>query len=79
VVGEINGQIIYGICDVVIQDSVGDWHLYDWKTGSAAENEHSKQQLRYYASLLDKTLPGPLVSAALIDVESGAHIPVELT
>jgi ATP-dependent helicase/nuclease subunit A len=78
VVGEINGQIIYGICDVVIQDSNGDWHLYDWKTGSAAESEKSKQQLCYYASLLRKTLPGPLVSAALIDVESGEHIAVAI-
>ena len=78
VIGEVNGEIVIGICDVLLQDANGDWQLYDWKTGEAATNETSHQQVRLYARLIAPYLNGPLVSAGLVDVENGKLIPVDL-
>ncbi len=79
VVGEVNGEIVIGICDVLLQDANGAWHLYDWKTGEAATNETSHQQVRLYARLIAPYLNGPLVSAGLVDVENGKVLPVDLS
>jgi ATP-dependent helicase/nuclease subunit A len=78
VIGEVDGNIVIGICDVLLQDANGAWHLYDWKTGEAATAESSHRQVQLYARLIAPYLNGPLVSAGLVDVESGKVIPVEI-
>ena len=78
VIGEEDGGIVLGVCDVLLQDAAGAWHLYDWKTGDAAISETSQQQVRLYARLVAPHLAGPLLSAALVDVERGMVIPVTL-
>jgi ATP-dependent helicase/nuclease subunit A len=76
VIGEQDGAIVLGVCDVLLQDALGAWHLYDWKTGEAAGSQTSHEQLRCYAQLVAPQLPGSLVSVALVDVEAGTVIPV---
>lgn len=71
VIGEQDGRIVLGVCDVLLQDAQGAWHLYDWKTGDAASAETSQEQLRQYARLIAPHLSGPLVTIAVVDVEQG--------
>jgi ATP-dependent helicase/nuclease subunit A len=78
VIGERDGILTHGICDVLLKDARGDWRLYDWKTGGASGAESSQQQVRLYASLVAPHLDGPLVAAALVDVERGLLIDVPL-
>ena len=78
VIGEQNGQLIQGICDVLLQDHTGAWHLFDWKTGDAANEPTSSAQMRLYAKLLQPHLDGPIKTVALVDVERGIIIPVGL-
>jgi ATP-dependent exoDNAse (exonuclease V) beta subunit len=79
VIGEHDGRIVLGVCDVLLQDAQGAWHLYDWKTGDAASAESSQEQLRAYARLVTTKLSGPLVSGGIVDVEQGTIIPVNMT
>jgi ATP-dependent helicase/nuclease subunit A len=76
VIGERDGQLIQGVCDVLLQDAQGAWHLYDWKTGEAANQSSSVAQMRLYAQLLAPILDGPIATIALVDVEQGAIIPI---
>jgi hypothetical protein len=71
VIGEQDGKIILGVCDVLLQDAQGAWHLYDWKTGDAALADSSQEQLRQYARLIASHLPGSLVTVGVVDVEQG--------
>ncbi len=71
VIGEQDGRIVLGVCDVLLQDAQGAWHLYDWKTGDAASAETSHEQLRQYARLIAPHLSGPLVTVGVVDVEQG--------
>lgn len=78
VIGEQDGRIVLGVCDVLLQDAQGAWHLYDWKTGDAASEKSSHVQLQEYARLVTARLPGPLVSVSIVDVEQGTVIPVSI-
>jgi ATP-dependent exoDNAse (exonuclease V) beta subunit len=71
VIGEHQGQLMQGVCDVLLQDKTGAWHLYDWKTGEAINDPASSEQVRRYAQLVTPYLDGPLISMALVDVERG--------
>jgi ATP-dependent helicase/nuclease subunit A len=77
VLGELNNQLIQGKCDVLLKDKAGAWHLYDWKTGEAANETSSIEQMRLYAQLLQPHLDGPIATVALVDVELGTIIPVK--
>ncbi len=74
VIGGTDGTIVVGVCDVLLQDAQGAWHLYDWKTGEAAVAESSEEQLRHYALLIAPHLSGPLKTVAAVDVENGQVI-----
>lgn len=78
VIGEQDGRIVLGVCDVLLQDAQGAWHLYDWKTGDAASAESSHNQLREYARLVAPVLSGLLTTANVIDVETGMVVPISI-
>jgi hypothetical protein len=78
VIGEHAGGLVLGVCDVLLKDAAGAWRLYDWKTGAAADEAVSREQVRLYARLVAPRLDGPLVAAGLVDVEQGVVIDVEL-
>ena len=73
-----NGGLVHGIADLLLQDEDGSWRLYDWKTGSAADQPAAVAQIRWYAQLLGPHLGGPLTGAWLVDIEGGRCIAVEL-
>lgn len=77
VIGEQDGRIVLGVCDVLLQDAQGAWHLYDWKTGDAASADESHEQLRQYARLVSHFLSGQLASVSIVDVEAARVIPIE--
>ena len=78
VIGERDGALVHGVCDVLIKDAAGTWRLYDWKTGAAADEAASREQVRLYAALIAPHLDGPLVAAGLVDVERGTVIDVPI-
>jgi ATP-dependent exoDNAse (exonuclease V) beta subunit len=71
VIGERDGMLVHGQCDLLLKDAAGAWRLYDWKTGAAAGDAAARKQLLLYAELVAPHLDGPLVEAALVDVETG--------
>jgi ATP-dependent exoDNAse (exonuclease V) beta subunit len=77
---EIDGatKVVSGICDLLIQDADGAWHLYDYKSGVATKNPASRMQIRCYARMLRAVLERPLRSAWLIDLESAEREEVSL-
>lgn len=77
VISEQDGRIVLGVCDVLLQDAQGAWHLYDWKTGDAAAADESHEQLRQYAKLVSPYLSGQLASVSIVDVEAGRLIPIK--
>lgn len=78
VIGERDGKLVLGICDVLLKDAAGAWRLYDWKTGAAVDERASHEQVRLYASLIAPHLDGPLVAAGLVDVERGTVIDIPI-
>lgn len=78
VIGERDGALVLGVCDVLLKDAAGAWRLYDWKTGSAADEAMSREQVRHYSTLIAPHLDGPLIAAGLVDVERGTVIDVPL-
>jgi ATP-dependent exoDNAse (exonuclease V) beta subunit len=71
------GELLLGVCDVLLQDAAGSWRLYDYKTGGAAEAEESRAQVRLYAKMLAPHLDGPLARLGVVDVETGTVVEVE--
>ncbi len=65
----MDGGLIHGICDLLLKDTAGAWHLYDYKSGGAAARANGARQVQLYARMLAAHLDGPLASAWLVDVE----------
>ncbi len=75
-IGELApGKVLTAQPDVLVRDAAG-WHLYDFKTGAAADRAASRLQVRAYAWLLAPLLDAPLIDAWLIDVEGRRRLPV---
>ena len=68
--------VVVGVCDLLVQHEDGAWWIYDYKSGGAADELTSAEQLRSYAALLAPHLGGPVAGIAIIDLESGALRPV---
>ncbi|HYE08136.1 MAG TPA: UvrD-helicase domain-containing protein [Planctomycetota bacterium] len=77
VVARVGGVLVVGICDLLLKHGDG-WHLYDWKTGDAADHAAAQAQVQVYAHLLRPHLDAPLVAAALVDVERARLVPVAI-
>lgn len=76
-IGERDGQIVTAQIDLLLKRD-GAWHLYDFKTGTAAQRESSAAQVRIYAELLRPLLDAPLAGGWLVDVERRVLIPVAI-
>ena len=74
-VAEREGGLVTAQIDLLLRDAAG-WHLYDFKTGMAAEHAASVAQVRLYAELVSPLLDAPLVDAWLVDVERRQRISV---
>lgn len=75
-IGELDpGKVLTAQPDLLVRDAAG-WHLYDFKTGAAAERASSRLQVQAYAWLVAPLLDAPLVDAWLIDVEGRRRLPV---
>lgn len=75
-IGERHGEVITAQIDLLLKRE-GAWHLYDFKTGSAASHAHGMAQVRLYVELLTPLLDAPLAGAWLVDVEQRVLIAVE--
>lgn len=75
-VAEREGGLVTAQIDLLVRDAAG-WHLYDFKTGMAAEHAASVAQVRLYAELVSPLLDAPLIDAWLVDVERRQRIQVE--
>jgi ATP-dependent helicase/nuclease subunit A len=69
--------VVVGVCDLLVQHGDGAWWIYDYKSGGAADELTSAEQLRSYAALLAPHLDGPVAGIAIIDLESGEVRPVK--
>ena len=76
-IGERDGVVITAQIDLLLKRD-GAWHLYDFKTGSAAQHAGAVAQMQLYAELLTPLLDAPLAGMWLVDVEARALLQVKL-
>lgn len=75
-IGEHAGEVFTAQIDLLLKRD-GVWHLYDFKTGSAAHSPTSAAQVRLYAALAAPLLDAPIADLWLVDVEARTLVRVD--
>ena len=69
-------RLVSGTLDLLLRDTAGSWHLYDFKSGAGAGGEHDVRQLQAYARLCAPHLDGPLATMQVLDVANAQVLAV---